>query len=180
MTAMQYIQLQMVGAARSWLKSRRRGIYDSWEQFSDDFIRSFRSTCRRPVTIGDLRACRQRPNEKLRRYIQSWTALKNNAENISDETAVDSFTNGLLRKDLVEYIGRVKVTTLSHLMEVANSWADGEELGEMSGLSGDWSSDVCSSDLSYCYWSSASRPETSDDVIKELLPAVVDASSSAF
>ena len=56
---MQYIQLQMVGAARSWLKSRRRGIYDSWEQFSDDFIRSFRSTCRRPVTIGELRACRQ-------------------------------------------------------------------------------------------------------------------------
>ena len=50
-TAMHYIQLQMVGAARSGLKSRRRGIYDSWEQFSDDFIRSFRSTCRWPVTI---------------------------------------------------------------------------------------------------------------------------------
>ena len=127
-TAMQYIQLQMVGAARSWLKSRSRGMYDSWEQFSDDFIRSFRSTCRRPVTIGELRACRQRRGEKLRGYIQRWTALKNNAENISDETAVDSFTNGLLRKDLVEYIGRVRVATLSHLMEVANSWADGEEL----------------------------------------------------
>ena len=75
-TAMQYIQLQMVGAARSWLKSRRRGIYDSWEQFSDDFIRSFRSTCRRPVTIGELRACRQRPSEKLPGYIRRWTALK--------------------------------------------------------------------------------------------------------
>ena len=55
-------------------------------------------------------------------------ALKNNAENIPDERAVSSFTNGLLRRDLVKYIGRVKVTTLSHLMEVANSWADGEEL----------------------------------------------------
>ena len=27
-TVMQYIQLQMVGAARSWLKSRRRNSYD--------------------------------------------------------------------------------------------------------------------------------------------------------
>jgi hypothetical protein len=103
-------------------------MYDSWEQFSDDFIRSFRSTCWRPVTIGELRACRQRHGEKLHGYIQRWTALKNNAENISDEIAVDSFTNGLLRKDLVEYIGRVRVAILSHLMEVANSWADGQEL----------------------------------------------------
>ena len=114
-TTMQYIQLQMVGATRSWLKSRRRDIYDSWEQFSDDFIRSFRSTCRRPVTIGELRACRQRHGEKLRGYIQRWTALKNNAENISDETAVDSFTNGLLRKDLVEYIGRCNIPKISKI-----------------------------------------------------------------
>ena len=54
--------------------------------------------------------------------------MKNSAENISDERSVSSFTNGLHRKDLKEYIGRVKVEMLSHLMEVANSWADGEEL----------------------------------------------------
>ena len=45
-----------------------------------------------------------------------------------DEISVSSFTNGLHQKDLKEYIGRVKVEMLSHLMEVANSWADGEEL----------------------------------------------------
>ena len=54
--------------------------------------------------------------------------MKNSAENISDETAVSSFTNGLRRKDLIEFIGRERIETLSHLMEVANSWADGEEL----------------------------------------------------
>ena len=54
--------------------------------------------------------------------------MKNSAENISDETAVSSFTNGLQRKDLIEFIGKERVETLSHLMEVANSWADGEEL----------------------------------------------------
>ena len=54
--------------------------------------------------------------------------MKNSAKNISDETSVSSFTNGLHRKDLKEYIGRQKVETLSRLMEIANSWADGEEL----------------------------------------------------
>ena len=54
--------------------------------------------------------------------------MKNSAANISDETAVSSFTNGLRRKDFIEFIGREKVETLSHLMEVANGWADGEEL----------------------------------------------------
>ena len=54
--------------------------------------------------------------------------MKNNTENISDETTVRSFTDGLKRKDFIEYIRRVKGVTLSHLMDVVNSWADGEEL----------------------------------------------------
>jgi hypothetical protein len=54
--------------------------------------------------------------------------LKNNAESILDKTAVSSFTNGLMRNDLIEFIGRNIIETLSHLMEVVNSWADGEEL----------------------------------------------------
>ena len=125
---MQYIQLQMVGAARSWLKSRRKNSYDCWEDFEDNFIKSFKSTCQRPVTVGQLKACKQRSDENLRGYIQRWTVLKNSTENISEETSVNSFTNGLYRKDLREYVGPVKVETLSHLMEVANSWTDGEEL----------------------------------------------------
>ena len=53
--------------------------------------------------------------------------MKNNAEDISDEIAVKSFRNGLRRKDLREHLGRERVRTVSHLMEVANTWADGEE-----------------------------------------------------
>ena len=125
---MQYIQLQMVGAARSWLKSRRANSYDSWEEFEKDFVNNFRSTCKRPATIGQLKACKQGRTESLREYIQKWTALKNSVARISEEKAVDSFTNGLRRKDLIEYIGRERIETLSQLMEVANRWADGEEL----------------------------------------------------
>ena len=51
--------------------------------------------------------------------------MKNNAEDISDETTVESFRNGLRRQDLKEYLGRERVRTVSHLMEIANGWADG-------------------------------------------------------
>lgn len=131
-TAMQYIQLQLVGAARSWLKSRRRNSYSCWEDFEHDFIQSFKSTCQRPATVGQLKACKQRVGEDLRGYIQRWTALKNNTEDISKETAVTSFVSGLSRTDLREYIGRVRVKTITHLMEIANSWADGEEMAQIS------------------------------------------------
>lgn len=75
-----------------------------------------------------MKACKQRVDENIRGYIQRWTALKNSTEDISEETSVSSFTNELRREDLKEYIRRVKVKTVSHLMEIANSWAYGEEL----------------------------------------------------
>ena len=53
--------------------------------------------------------------------------MKNNAEDILDETTVESFRNGLRRKDLREPLGRERVRMVSHLMEIANTWADGEE-----------------------------------------------------
>jgi hypothetical protein len=126
-TAMQYIQLQLTGAARNWLNRRPRNEYSNWEDFEHDFVQNFKSTYKCPVTIGQLKACRQRADENILGYIQRWTVMKNNAEDISDEAAVESFKQGLRRVDLKEQIGRARVKMVSHLMETANSWADGEE-----------------------------------------------------
>jgi hypothetical protein len=63
----------------------------------------------------------------LRSYIQRWSIIKNSAEDISDERAVDAFLAGLHRSDLVEELGRTKPRTVSELMEVANRFADGED-----------------------------------------------------
>jgi hypothetical protein len=49
------------------------------------------------------------------------------AEDISDERAIDAFSAGLHRSDLVEEVGRTKPRTVSKLMEVANRFADGED-----------------------------------------------------
>jgi hypothetical protein len=52
---------------------------------------------------------------------------KNSAEDVSDERAVDAFSAGLRRSDLVEKLGRTRPRTVSELMEVANKFADGED-----------------------------------------------------
>ena len=53
--------------------------------------------------------------------------IKNSAENISDERAIDAFNNGLRRTDFVEELGRARPRTVGELMDLANKWANGED-----------------------------------------------------
>jgi hypothetical protein len=64
----------------------------------------------------------QRKDETLCSYIQRWSIIKNSAEDVSDERAVEAFSVGLRRSDLVEELGRTKPKTVSELMEVAHRW----------------------------------------------------------
>jgi hypothetical protein len=69
----------------------------------------------------------QQKGETLHTYIQCWSVIKNSAEDVSDERAIDAFLSGLHRSDLVEEIGRTRTRTVSELMEAANRFADGED-----------------------------------------------------
>jgi hypothetical protein len=69
----------------------------------------------------------QKRDETLRSYIQRWSVIKNSAEDVSDQRAIDAFSAGLRRSDLMEEIGRTKPRTVSELMEVANRFPDGED-----------------------------------------------------
>jgi hypothetical protein len=77
--------------------------------------------------LEEVKSCVQRKDETLRSYIQRWSVIKNSAEDISDERAIDAFSAGLRHSDLVEEVGRTKPRTVSKLMEVANRFADGED-----------------------------------------------------
>jgi hypothetical protein len=46
---------------------------------------------------------------------------------VLDERAIDAFTLGLQRGDLVKEMGRIKLKTVSDLMDIANRFADGED-----------------------------------------------------
>ena len=126
-TVMQYIQLMLDGSARHWLKNLQRGSISTWKEFRNAFIENFKSTYKRPASLEELRACKQGSRESLRAYIQRWTILKNSAEDISDESAIDAFRRGLHRIDFKEQLGQLKVRTLAQLLEHANNWADGED-----------------------------------------------------
>jgi hypothetical protein len=76
--------------------------------------------------LEEVKACVQKKVETLRSYIQRWSIIKNSAEDVSDERAIDAFSAGLRRADLVEEIGRTRPATVAELMEEANRFADGE------------------------------------------------------
>jgi hypothetical protein len=79
------------------------------------------------VSLEEVKTCVQRKGETLRSYIQHWSIIKNSAEDISDERAIDAFSAGLRRSDLVEEIERTRPMTVTELMEQANKFADGED-----------------------------------------------------
>jgi hypothetical protein len=57
-----------------------------------------------------------------------WSIIKNSAVEVSDERAIDAFIVGLRRGDLVEEMCRIKPKTISDLMDMANRFADGEDV----------------------------------------------------
>jgi hypothetical protein len=124
---MQSLQLHLTGAARSWLNTLPNESIGSWGELESQFTRNFRSTYKRPASLEKVKACIQRKGETLCSYIQCWSIIKNSAEDVSDERAIDAFTAGLRRSDLMEEIGRTRPTTVAELMERANKFADGED-----------------------------------------------------
>jgi hypothetical protein len=125
--AMQSLQLHLTGAAWSWLSTLPNDSIGSWGESESQFTRNFRSTYKYPASLEEVKSCIQRKDETLCSYIQRWSIIKNTAEDVSDERAVDAFLAGLHRSDLVEDLGRTKPRTVSELMEVANRFADGED-----------------------------------------------------
>jgi hypothetical protein len=52
---------------------------------------------------------------------------QNSAVDVSDERAIDAFTIGLRRADLVKEMGRIKPKTVAELMNIENRIADGKD-----------------------------------------------------
>jgi hypothetical protein len=124
---MQSLQLHLTGAARSWLSKLEKETIRSWEELTKQFMSNFKSTYKWPASIEEVKACVQQRNETLRAYIQRWSIIKNSTAEVSDERAIDAFTRGLRRGDLVEEMGRLKPKIVSDLMDIASRFADGED-----------------------------------------------------
>jgi hypothetical protein len=99
----------------------------SWEDLTKQFTSNFRSTCKRPASIEEVKACVHQHDKTLWAYIQRWSLIKNSAVEVSDERAIDAFIIGLRQRDLVEEMGRIKPKILSDLTNVANRFVDRED-----------------------------------------------------
>jgi hypothetical protein len=60
-------------------------------------------------------------------HIPSRIIIKNSAVDVSNERAIDDFTVGLQRADLVKEMGWIKPKTVSELMDIANRFVDGKD-----------------------------------------------------
>ncbi|KAK1627267.1 hypothetical protein QYE76_001582 [Lolium multiflorum] len=125
--AMQCLQLYLKDSARAWLRGLPKGSVKSWDDLVDAFVANFQATYKRPVGIEELRSCRQKQKESMRSYIGRFTKLLNAAEDVSVDRAIDAFSDGVQRESYIEELGRKKPKTITKLMEIANSWADGED-----------------------------------------------------
>ncbi|KAK1647230.1 hypothetical protein QYE76_065035 [Lolium multiflorum] len=106
--AMQCLQLYLKDSARAWLRGLPKGTY------------------KRPVGIEELRNC-QKQKESMRSYIGRFTKLLNDAEDVSVGRAIDAFSDGVRHESYIEELGHKKPKTITKLMEIANSWVDGED-----------------------------------------------------
>ncbi|KAK1684856.1 hypothetical protein QYE76_045704 [Lolium multiflorum] len=119
--------LYLKDSARAWLRGLPKGSIKSWDDLVDAFVANFQATYKRPVGIEELRHCQQKPKESMRAYIGRFTKLLNAAEDVSVDRAIDAFSDGIRRETYIEELGRKKPKTITKLMEIANSWADGED-----------------------------------------------------
>jgi hypothetical protein len=124
---MQSLQLHLTGAARSWLSTLPNDSIGSWGELESQFARNFHSTYKCPASLEEVKSCILRKDKTLCSYIQPWSIIKNYAEDVSDERAVDAFSASLRCSDLLEELGRTRPRTVSKLMEVANRFVDGED-----------------------------------------------------
>ena len=63
----------------------------------------------------------------MRSYIGRFTKLLNAAEDVSVDREIDAFSDSIRRESYIEELSRKKLKTITKLMEIANSWADGED-----------------------------------------------------
>jgi hypothetical protein len=112
-TSMQMLELHVTSAAWSWLSKLPIGTIRSWNELTKQFTSNFRSTYKRPASIGEVKACTQKHNESLHSCIQCWSIIKNSAKNVSDERAVDAFITGLLHSEFIKVMGRIRPKKVS-------------------------------------------------------------------
>ena len=80
-----------------------------------------------PRNSWDLKSCCQRPDESLRDFIRCFSKQCTELPHVGDMEIVQAFLSGTSYRDLVRELGRNVPTTVVVLLDIATSFASGEE-----------------------------------------------------
>jgi hypothetical protein len=90
--------------------------------------RDFKGTHDRPLTINDLRAVRQRPDETLRKYTQCFSQVRNKIPRASDTVIIFAFSSSMTDTRIREkLIINDELDTAVKLFDLADRCAKAEE-----------------------------------------------------
>ena len=111
----------------AWLEQLEPGSIRCGADLRSVFVGHFQGTYTWPGNSWDLRNCRQRANETLRKYIQRFSKKRNELPNISDADVINAFICSMTCEALVYALGRETPCTTRELQDVAIQYATGEE-----------------------------------------------------
>ena len=63
-----YFPLMLEGMAPTWLNNLPMTNVNSWGELKKLFITNFEGTCKRPITVEDLKRCVQKGGESTRKW----------------------------------------------------------------------------------------------------------------
>ncbi|KAI5012643.1 hypothetical protein ZWY2020_024909 [Hordeum vulgare] len=83
-----YFTMMLEGTAHTWLKNLPPNSINTWVELKERFIKNFRGTCKRRMTIVDLQHCIQRPDESAHHWTRRVAEVIHSLEGISAAQAV--------------------------------------------------------------------------------------------
>jgi hypothetical protein len=121
------LPLHLADSARTWLEHLPASQIHNWDDLVRTFVGNFQGTYVRPGNSWDLRSCTQRPDESLRDFIRRFSKRCTELPSVAQSEIVHAFLEGTTCRDLVRELGRSPPVDSNELLDIATSFASGEE-----------------------------------------------------
>jgi hypothetical protein len=113
---------------RSWIMNLPEASISSWAELCWQFVSNFKGTHECPLTLNDLRAVRQRPDETLCKYIQRFSQVCNKIPRASDAAIISAFSSSVTDVWMREKLAiNDELDTVVELFDLADKCAKAEE-----------------------------------------------------
>ncbi|KAI5012936.1 hypothetical protein ZWY2020_025202 [Hordeum vulgare] len=121
-----YFKMMLEGTARTWLKNLPPNSIQTWPELKERFVKNFRGTCKRPMTIVDLQHCVQRPDESAHHWTRRVAEIIHSSNGITAAQALLILEQNCHYEPLVQKLGRLKrkVQDMGELMDTLTRYAE--------------------------------------------------------